>query len=157
MVNPVLPVPRLGNLQPHSWWRMGHTRLELSELWHIPRPEGRYLWPFQYNVPISSQFSVKVINLQGIYKPLYLTRMQWRHECLRQPKAKSSWAPRIVWQAVCAWDKMLATFESKRDKAAEAYGVPFVKILYLTDLAQKLLSLRVFSYLCTHLALSARI
>jgi len=52
---------------------------------------------------------------------------------------------------------MLATFESKRDKAAEAYGVPFVKILYLTDLAQKLLSLRVFSYLCTHLALSARI
>jgi len=28
------------------------------------------------------------------------------------------------------------------------YGAPFVKTLYLTDLAQKLLSLRIFSYLC---------
>jgi len=50
------------------------------------------------------------------------------------------------------------------------YGAPFLKILYLTDLAQKLLSLRIFSYLCaeikslrafsyicTHLAISARI
>jgi len=37
------------------------------------------------------------------------------------------------------------------------YGAPFVKILYLTDLAQKLLSLRAFSYLCEHLAISARI
>jgi len=27
------------------------------------------------------------------------------------------------------------------------YGAPFVKILYLTDLAQKLLSLRIFSFL----------
>jgi len=35
------------------------------------------------------------------------------------------------------------------------YGAPFVKILYVTDLAQKLLSLRIFSYLCTHLAISA--
>jgi len=32
------------------------------------------------------------------------------------------------------------------------YGAPFVKILYLTDLAQKLLSLRIFSYLCADLA-----
>jgi len=30
------------------------------------------------------------------------------------------------------------------------YGAPFVKILYLTDLAQKLLSLRIFSYLCAY-------
>jgi len=37
------------------------------------------------------------------------------------------------------------------------YGALFLKILYLTDLAQKLLSLRIFSYLCVHLAISARI
>jgi len=34
----------------------------------------------------------------------------------------------------------------------EVYGAPFVKILYLTDLAQKLLSLRIFSYLCAEIA-----
>jgi len=28
------------------------------------------------------------------------------------------------------------------------YGAPFVKILYLTDLAQKVLSLHRFNYLC---------
>jgi len=28
------------------------------------------------------------------------------------------------------------------------YGAPFVKILYQTDLAQKLLSLHIFSYIC---------
>jgi len=33
----------------------------------------------------------------------------------------------------------------------------FVKILYLTDLAQQLLSLRIFSYLCTEITISARI
>jgi len=32
------------------------------------------------------------------------------------------------------------------------YGAPFVKILYLTDLAQKLLSLHRDSYLCTEIA-----
>jgi len=37
------------------------------------------------------------------------------------------------------------------------YGAPFVKILYLTDLAQKLLSLRIFSYLCAEIAISTRI
>jgi len=37
------------------------------------------------------------------------------------------------------------------------YGAPFVKILYLTDLAQKLLSLCIFSYLCTEIAISAYI
>jgi len=37
------------------------------------------------------------------------------------------------------------------------YGAPFVKILYLTDLAQKLLSLRIFSYLRAEIAISARI
>jgi len=31
------------------------------------------------------------------------------------------------------------------------YGAPFVKILFLTDLAQKLLSLRIFSYLCAEI------
>ena len=33
-------------------------------------------------------------------------------------------------------------------RKASNYGAPFGKILYLTDLAQKLLSLRIFSYLC---------
>jgi len=37
------------------------------------------------------------------------------------------------------------------------YGAPFVKILYMTDLAQKLLSLRIFSYLCAKIAISAHI
>jgi len=37
------------------------------------------------------------------------------------------------------------------------YGAPFVKIVYLPDLAQKLLSQRIFSYLCAHFAISARI
>ena len=38
---------------------------------------------------------------------------------------------------------------------AETYGAPFVKILYLTDLAQKVLFLRIYSYLCTDLIISA--
>jgi len=37
------------------------------------------------------------------------------------------------------------------------YAVPFVKILYLTDIAQKLLSLCIYSYLCADLAISAQI
>jgi len=41
--------------------------------------------------------------------------------------------------------------------ASLVYGAPFVKILYLTDLAQKLLSLRAFSYLCAEIAISAHI
>jgi len=36
------------------------------------------------------------------------------------------------------------------------YGAPFVKILYLTDVAQKVLSLRIYSYLCTDLIISAQ-
>jgi len=37
----------------------------------------------------------------------------------------------------------------------DIYGAPFVKILYLTDLAQILLSLRIFSYLCAEIAIGA--
>jgi len=45
-----------------------------------------------------------------------------------------------------------------RDAAVErVYGAPLVKILYLTDLVQKLLSLRIFNYLCAHLAIYAHI
>ena len=36
------------------------------------------------------------------------------------------------------------------------YGVPFVKILYLTDLAQKMLSLRIFCSLCAEIAISVQ-
>jgi len=36
------------------------------------------------------------------------------------------------------------------------YGATFVKILYLTDLAQKLLSLRIYSYLCAEIAISVQ-
>jgi len=39
-------------------------------------------------------------------------------------------------------------------KGRHFYGAPFVKILHLTDLAQKLLSLGRFSYLWTDLAIS---
>jgi len=35
------------------------------------------------------------------------------------------------------------------------YRPPFEKTLYLTDLAQKLLSLRIFSYLSAEIAISA--
>jgi len=38
----------------------------------------------------------------------------------------------------------------------QSLGAPFVKIVYLTDLAQKLLSLRILSYLCAGIAISAR-
>jgi len=38
----------------------------------------------------------------------------------------------------------------------ENYGAPFVKILCLTDLAQKVLSLCTYSYLCTDLIISAQ-
>jgi len=37
------------------------------------------------------------------------------------------------------------------------YAALFVKILYMTDLAEKLLSLRIFSYLCIEIAISAQI
>ena len=37
------------------------------------------------------------------------------------------------------------------------YGASFIKILYLTDLAQKLLSLRIFIYLCAEIDICARI
>jgi len=37
------------------------------------------------------------------------------------------------------------------------YGEPFINILYLTDLAQKLLSLCIFSYLSAEIAVSAQI
>ena len=43
------------------------------------------------------------------------------------------------------------------DISVKIYGAPVVKILYLTDLAQKLLSLRIFRYLCAEIAISARI
>ena len=43
-----------------------------------------------------------------------------------------------------------------REPFLPLYGALFVKILYLTDLAQKLLRLRIFSYLCTHLAIPAQ-
>jgi len=40
-------------------------------------------------------------------------------------------------------------------KVINFYEAPFVKILYLTDLAQKLLFLRIFSYLCAEITISA--
>jgi len=55
--------------------------------------------------------------------------------------------------AVCAVKLMLWPVVCLR---GDEYGAPFVKILYLTDLAQKLLSLRIFSYLCAHLAMYAK-
>jgi len=39
----------------------------------------------------------------------------------------------------------------------QVYETLFGKILYLTDLAQKLLSLCIFSYLCAYLAISVHI
>ena len=38
----------------------------------------------------------------------------------------------------------------------QGYGAPFVKSWYRTDLAQKLLSLRIYSYLCAEIAISAQ-
>jgi len=50
-------------------------------------------------------------------------------------------------------------YKRKHEKCENAvsYGAPFVKILYLAGLAEKLLSLRTSSYLCTEIAISARI
>ena len=43
--------------------------------------------------------------------------------------------------------RLLILFRAEKDRSH--VWVPFVKILYLTDLAQKVLSLRIYSYLCT--------
>jgi len=42
----------------------------------------------------------------------------------------------------------------KENVNSTTYGAPFVKISYLTDLAQKLLSLRIYNYLCADLIIS---
>ena len=72
----------------------------------------------------------------------------------------------IPWQQTCksscyitvAGVLLPETVERKHlGRLCREYGGPFVKILYLTDLAQKLLSLRTFSYLCAEIAISARI
>jgi len=47
-------------------------------------------------------------------------------------------------------------FKNFGTEAEPDYGPPFVKILYQTDLAQKLLSLRIFSYLSARISLSLR-
>jgi len=44
-----------------------------------------------------------------------------------------------------------------RDLMIADHGALFVKILYLTNLAQKLLSLRIYSYLCADLIISGHI
>jgi len=51
--------------------------------------------------------------------------------------------------------KITRSNEKSLGVAPVIYGAPFVKILYLTDLAQKPLSLRIFSYLCSEIAISA--
>ena len=48
-------------------------------------------------------------------------------------------------------------FKAFNKHLRRSYEAPFAKILYLTDLAQKLLFLRIFSYLCAEIAISARI
>ena len=48
----------------------------------------------------------------------------------------------------------LVTSKLHFEMCAGLYGHP---VLYLTDLSQKLLSLRAFSYLCVEIAISARI
>jgi len=56
------------------------------------------------------------------------------------------------------WEVLMGTCPLLRNARHRAmiWGA-LQKILYLADLAQKRLSLRMFSYLCTHLAVSARI
>jgi len=53
-------------------------------------------------------------------------------------------------------NEVVVAFETLKNDLCNAYGAPFVKILYLTDLVQKLLYLRIFSYLCAHLAISTQ-
>jgi len=61
---------------------------------------------------------------------------------------------------VPAFDRRLIYYRLLRrwcgHKVINYYEAPFVKIFYLTDLAQKLLSRRIFSYLCAHLDISAQ-
>jgi len=49
------------------------------------------------------------------------------------------------------------SWQNEDNFSDKVYGAPFVKILYLTDLAQKLLSLCIYTYLCADLAISAHI
>ena len=56
-----------------------------------------------------------------------------------------------------AFQRVELCIASARTTLAVYYGAPFVKILYLSDLAQKLLSLHISSYLRTEITISARI
>ena len=47
-------------------------------------------------------------------------------------------------------------WEERKSREKHFYGAPFVKILYLADLAQKLISLRIYSCLCRDLIISGR-
>jgi len=51
-----------------------------------------------------------------------------------------------------------STVPTLKTNFKQFWGAPFVKILYLTDLAQKMLPLRIFSfrYLCAYSAISAQ-
>jgi len=51
-----------------------------------------------------------------------------------------------------------STVPTLKTNFKQFYVAPFVKILYLTDLAQKMLPLRIFSfrYLCAYLAIYAK-
>jgi len=75
-----------------------------------------------------------------------LVRFPW-HVATTIPLSKGVLNQTLL-EMILGWNKMHISVYH--------YGAPFVKILYLTDLAQKLLSLRIISYLCAHLVISAQ-
>ena len=68
----------------------------------------------------------------------------------------SSWFTADFWPAVRICVSLAHLWDPVVPLLVFFYGAPFVKILYLTDLAQKLLSMRIYSYLCTEIAISAQ-
>ena len=112
--------------------------------------------------------------LAKIYCSLSFERVKWNFTMVA-PLGKNSfsypWKNPLLAQPL---EKILptpiagsCTLDSSKDqfiwcllwcsRLATSYGAPFLKILYLTDLTQKLLSLRIFSYLCAEIAKYVRI
>ena len=147
---------------PHIYIYMGvvlrtHPVCGESHKSHISLADIWVLLIYQYR-PKQHWLSV------GVDKTLsYSSRMQ-------TPCTIKYSKPRLIhiqfdWRFYPVWAKIrikrrwlfLTWCHLSTDISVKIYGAPVVKILYLTDLAQKLLSLRIFRYLCAEIAISARI
>ena len=127
--------------------------------WHIILDSGLYTTCPGERVLVTTRFNVTFLRnptfeaLRRKYTYLFLERCR---------KSNNVWL-RALMQSDCLhsspffehYNRLLLCEWVTEPCSVRLYGAPFVKILYLTDLAQKLLSLRIFSYLCTEIAISA--